>query len=41
MGFVPLKAEPDIWMWQNGDVYEYIGVYVNVLAMVAKDPQDC
>lgn len=31
--------EPDIWMCQNGDIYEYIAVYVDDLAIVAKDPQ--
>jgi hypothetical protein len=40
MGFVPSKAEPDIWMRQNGDVYEYIGVYVDDLAIVAKNPRE-
>ena len=40
MGFMPSKAEPDIWMWQNGDVYEYIGIYVDDLAIVAKDPKE-
>ena len=38
MGFSPSKAEPDIWMRPNGDAYEYIGVYVNDLAIVARDP---
>ena len=40
MGFEPSKAEPDIWMRRNGDVYEYIGVYVDDLAIVAKDPRE-
>jgi hypothetical protein len=39
MGFSPSKAEPDIWMRRNGDVHEYIGVYVDDLAIVAKKPQ--
>jgi hypothetical protein len=39
MGFLPSKAEPDIWMRQNGNVYEYIGVYVDDLAIIAKDPR--
>ncbi len=39
MGFIPCKAEPDIWMRQNGDTYEYIGVYVNDVAATAKDPK--
>jgi len=34
MGFTPSKAEPDIWMRQNGDIYEYIGVYIDDLAIV-------
>jgi Reverse transcriptase (RNA-dependent DNA polymerase) len=28
MGFEPSKGEPDIWMRQNGDVYEYILVSI-------------
>jgi hypothetical protein len=39
MGFTPSKAESDIWMRRNGDIYEYIAVYVDDLAIVAKDPQ--
>jgi hypothetical protein len=38
MGFEPSKGEPDIWMRRNRDVYEYIGVYIDDLAIVAKDP---
>jgi hypothetical protein len=38
MGFEPSWAEPDIWMRMNGDVYEYIAVYVDDLAIAAKDP---
>ena len=38
MGFQPSYAEPDIWMRPNGDIYEYIAVYVNDLAITAKDP---
>jgi hypothetical protein len=40
MGFTPSKAEPDIWMQQNGNIYEYIGVYVDDLAFIAKDPRE-
>jgi Reverse transcriptase (RNA-dependent DNA polymerase) len=40
MGFEPSKGEPDIWMRQNGDAYEYIGVYVDDLAIIAKDPRE-
>ena len=39
MGFVPSKAEPDIWIRLNEDVYEYIAVYVDDLAIVARDPK--
>src|SRR5687767_2171592 len=39
MGFFPCKAEPDIWMRKDGDIYEYVGVYVDDLAMAMKDPQ--
>jgi hypothetical protein len=38
MGFTPSKAEPDIWMRPNGDAYEYIGVYVDDLAIIARNP---
>ena len=38
-GFIPCKAEPDIWMRQNGEHYEYVAVYVDDLAFAVKDPQ--
>lgn len=40
-GFFPCKAEPDIWMrpTKDGSSYEYVGVYVDDLAMVMKDPK--
>ena len=28
MGFKPSKADPDIWMRDRGDHYEYVAVYV-------------
>ena len=37
--FSPCQAEPDIWMRQNGERYEYIAVYVDDLAFALKDPQ--
>jgi hypothetical protein len=40
MGFSPSKAEPNIWMRPNGNTYEYIGVYVENLAIIARNPQD-
>lgn len=39
MGFVPSKAEDDIWMRQNGAVWEYIATYVDDLCIAAKNPQ--
>ena len=39
MGFFPCKAEPDIWMRKVGNIYEYIAVYVDDLAIAAKDPK--
>ena len=39
MGFEPSKAEPDIWMRRNGDIYEYIAICVDDLAIAAKDPK--
>ena len=44
MGFVSSKADPDIWMRDKGDHYEYIGVYVDDLAIASREPQkiiDC
>jgi hypothetical protein len=37
MGFLPSRCEPDIWLRKAGDVYEYIAVYVDDLAIAAKD----
>ena len=39
MGFFPCKAEPDIWMREKTDHWEYIGTYVDDLAITSKDPQ--
>ena len=40
MGFFPCKTDPDIWMRQakDGSSYEYIAVYVDDLAIAAKNP---
>ncbi len=39
-GFQLCKAEPDIWMHCNEDnIYEYIAVYVDDIAIAAKDPK--
>ncbi|KAL7570277.1 hypothetical protein ACA910_020698 [Epithemia clementina (nom. ined.)] len=42
MGFTPSKNDPDIWMRpsKEGKVYEYIAVYVDDLAIAAKDPAE-
>jgi hypothetical protein len=37
-GFLPCKVEPDIWMRDKGDHYEYVGVYVDDLVFAMKDP---
>jgi hypothetical protein len=40
MDFTPSKAEPDIWMRDKGDHYEYIAVYVDDLLIASKCPQE-
>ena len=40
MGHFPCKNEPDIWMRDMGDHYECIGVCVNDLIIISKNPQD-
>jgi Reverse transcriptase (RNA-dependent DNA polymerase) len=39
LGFQPCVAESDMWLRANHNVYKYIGIYVDDLAIVAKDPQ--
>ena len=39
MGFFPSRAEHDIWMRPMADHYEYIGVYVDDLIIISKDPK--
>ena len=34
MGFFMCKLEPDIWIWHNEDIYEYIVYYINSLEIV-------
>jgi hypothetical protein len=38
-GFKPCKADPDLWIRDAGDKYEYICVYVDDLLCMMKDPQ--
>ena len=39
MGWVPNKAEDDIWMRDAGDHYEYIAVYADDLLIASKNPK--
>ena len=39
LGFSICKASPDVWMRPATDYYEYIAVYVDDLAIVAKEPK--
>ena len=39
MGFKPCKLEPDAWMRDKGDHYEYIATYVDDLLIASKDPK--
>ncbi|MEC8171189.1 MAG: reverse transcriptase domain-containing protein, partial [Candidatus Thermoplasmatota archaeon] len=40
-GFFPCRAEPDVWMRKSpdGNCYEYVGVYVDDLAVAMRDPK--
>ena len=40
MGFEPSRADPHVWMREcpSDKVYEYIAVYVDDIAVAAKDP---
>ena len=40
LGFFPCKSEPDIWMRKLDDMYEYIAVYVDNLAIAMKNPKE-
>jgi hypothetical protein len=37
--FSPCKAEPDIWMKLNGNLYEYVATYVDDLCLGMLDPK--
>ena len=39
LGFKPSKADPDLWMRDAGDHYEYIAKYIDDLLIIAKDPK--
>lgn len=40
MGFHTSKADSDIWMRKNKNIYEYIAVYVDDLCIVASKPKE-
>lgn len=39
MGFKPCRADPDLWLHEQADHYEYICVYVDDLMVMMKEPQ--
>ena len=39
IGFSQSKADCDVWMRRDGDIYEYIAVYTDDLAIAASDPK--
>ena len=38
LGFTQSRAEPEIFMKENGGIYEYVATYVDDLCLVMKDP---
>ena len=38
MGFTPTYADPNVWIHDAGDVYEYVVVYVDDILTALKDP---
>ena len=39
MGSCTLSMDPDVWMRDMGDHYEYIGTYVDDLCVASKNPE--
>ena len=39
LGWQPCKSENDVWMKKNNNVWEYVAVYVDDLAIAMKDPE--
>jgi hypothetical protein len=39
LGFFPCKSDPDIWMRKNRDIFDYVAVNVDDLAIAMKDSQ--
>jgi Reverse transcriptase (RNA-dependent DNA polymerase) len=40
LGFFACKAKPDIWMRKLDDMYKYVAVYVDDLAIAMKNPKE-
>ena len=40
MGFVPYKAETDIWIRKNHELYEYVAVYVDDIMVAARNSSE-
>ena len=40
MRFKPSLADPDVWMRDAGDHWEYLAVYVDDLMAIMKDPDE-
>ena len=36
-GFVPTKADPDLWMYSGSSCYEYVCAYIDDLLVVMKE----
>lgn len=39
LGFFPSRADPDLWMRDAGDYYEYLASYVDDLIIASRDPE--
>ena len=40
LGYLPCKADPDVWLKDCGTHYEYVCVYVDDLMVMAKNPDE-
>ena len=40
LGFTPTYADPDVWMRDAGDCYEYVCVYVDDILTALKNPEE-
>ena len=40
LGFLPSKADPDVWLRDAGDVYEFVCTYVDDLLVAMKNPRE-